>query len=201
MPDVEGGVLDSGLSLETSNSYCNITYAATYWAEHYDSIKAAQWAALTNTQQQRLLIKACQVIEGLRFTIPITLPEYAIHYDRHTGKVLDLSLTRQPVKFFYYQRLQFPRNLDVYYFTPPTGETYMRQELKDAQCEQAIYLLNFDESALANRIMGLTLEKISVGKGAVATTQEYGAAGSSLSPTAYEFVRPLVVKGGRMQRS
>jgi hypothetical protein len=201
MPDVVGGTLDSALSLETSNSYCTAAYALDYWANHFDTVKSAQYAALTDTQQQKLLARACQVIEGLRFTIPITLPEYAIHYDRHTGKVLDLSLTRQPVKYFYYQRLQFPRNLDVYYFTEPVGTIYMRPELKDAQCEQAMYLLNFDESALANRTMGITMEKVGVGKQAVDITQEYGAAGSSMSPIAYEFVRSLVVKGGRMQRS
>lgn len=195
------GVLDCSLSSETSNSYCNTAYAATYWGTHWDSVKSSQWATLNTVQQQRLLVRACQVIEGLRFTIPITLPEYALHYDRHTGKVLDLSLTRQPVKYFYYQRLQFPRNLDVHYFTPPLGVTYIRSELMDAQCEQAIYLLNFDESALANRIMGITMEKIGVGKQAVDITQEYGSTGSSMSPAAYEFVRPLVVRGGRMQRS
>lgn len=201
MPDEEGGLLDSSLSSETSNSYCTVAYALDYWTNHFDSTKSAQWIALTNTQQQRLLIRACQVIEGLRFTIPITLPEYAIHYDRHTGMVLDLSLTRQPVKYFYYQHLQFPRNLDVYYFTPPTGTIYMRPELMDAQCEQAIYLLNFDESAIANSMMGLTMQKISVGKEAIDITEEYGSKGTSLSPTAYEFLRSLVVKGGRMQRS
>lgn len=202
MPDATiEGVLDFTLSSETSNSYCSTEEAAAYWADHYDTIKSAQWAALSTTQQQRLLVRACTVIEGLRFTIPITLPEYALHYDRHTGQVLDLSLTRQPVKWFYYQRLQFPRNLDVYYFTDPVGTIYMRPELKDAQAEQAMYLLNFDDSILANRLMGLTMEKVAVGKQAVDITQEYGASGSSLAPVAYDMIRQLVVKGGRMQRS
>jgi hypothetical protein len=202
MPDTVEGTLDYTMSSETANSYCNTEYAAAYWEQHYDSTKAAQWAALSMTQQQRLLVRACGVIEGLRFTIPITLPEYALHYDRHTGKVLDLSLTRQPVKFFYYQRLQFPRNLDVYYFTTPLeGQTYIRPELMDAQSEQAMYLLNFDDSVMANRLMGLTMEKVAVGKQAVDITQEYGTSGSSLSPVALDMVRQLLVKGGRMQRS
>lgn len=195
------GPLDATPSSETANSYCNTEYAAQYWADHYNAASAAQWAALTPTQQQRLLVRACGVIEGLRFTIPVTLPEYALHYDRHTGLVLDLSLTRQPVKYFYYQRLQFPRNLDIYYFTPPTGTTYIRPELYDAQCEQAMYLLNFDESALANSNMGITMEKLSVGKQAVNITQEYGGRGTSLSPTAYDMIRQLVVKGGKIQRA
>jgi DnaT-like ssDNA binding protein len=200
-PTVEG-VLDCTLSLETSNSYCNTEYCDGYWADHFDTTKAAQWAALSDAQKQRLLIRACATLDTLRFTVPHTLPEYALTYNRRTRTVMDMNLTRDPVKYYYYQKLQFPRNLDVYVETGPYGTTYIPDNVLDAQCEQALYTLNFDESAIASRMQGITMEKLGLGKQAVEITQEFGSGiGTALSPTAYDFVRSLVVRGGRMQRS
>lgn len=198
------------LAGELSNSYCDVAFADDYWTNHFSATKAAQWAALSATQKVRLLIQACKIIEGVRFTVPITLPDYALHYDRRTGKVLDINLTRNPVKYFYYQKLQFPRNLDVYYETVPTdsqenalahlGDIYMREEPQIAQCEQAIYTLNFDETSYSNRLQGITLDTLGLGRQQLAQTQEYGTTGSMLAPMAAEILRPLMVKGGRLQR-
>jgi hypothetical protein len=196
--------IDTTLGGEFSNSYVDLTYADDYWENHYSSVKAAQWAALSDEQKSQLLIRACRVLETARFTIPVTLPEYAIHYDRTTGKVLDLNLTTQPVKFYYSQRLQFPRNLDFVKMGPNgdlnLGDLYIPSEVQIAQVEQAMYMLNLDDGAIANRIQGITMDKFSVGKGQVDATQEYAVTGSMFAPLTLEMLRPLMVRGGRLQR-
>jgi hypothetical protein len=196
--------INSTLAQETSNSYCDQAFADDYWANHYDSIKAAQWDALDDAPKQQVLIRACQVLETARYTIPVTLPEYAMHYDRHTGLVLSLNLTRQPVKYYYYQRLQFPRNLDVYYMNPPSGKVvgdqYIPEPVLIAQCEQSLYMLNIDETAMANRLQGITMDKVGLGKQQIESTQEYSVSGSMFAPLAYEMMSPLMVRGGKLQR-
>lgn len=200
-----GGVsLDNTLAGETSNSYCSWDYANTYFAAHYVSSYAAQWAALAEPQQIVLLAQACRSIERIRFVLPQTLPNYALRFDRRSGKVLDINLTRDPVRYYYYQKLQFPRNLDIYYEQPPAGvpvgSLFMRQEPQDAQCEQAIYLLNLDTTAAANRMQGITLDTFGLGKGQLSQTQEYGNTGTLLSPIAVEILSGLMVREGRLQR-
>jgi hypothetical protein len=117
-----------------------------------------------------------------------------------------MQLGRDPVKFFYYQRLQFPRNLDVYYQNPPVGaklgDLYIPEDIMLAQCEQAGYLIGFDDSQLSSRMQGVSLETVSLGKGQVASTTEYsGVSGSSLAPAAVEYLKPYAVGGGKLQRA
>lgn len=201
------------LGLEISNSYCSLQYASDYWASDYRSGLSAKWAALTSDQQTKALIAACYSIERLRFVIPQALPAYALHYDRRTRKVLSLNLTRQPVKFYYYQRLQFPRNLDVYYLnlpgdvTPPAnwaiGNLYIPEPILIAQCEQAMYLLDFDESDLAAQLQGVSLSTISLGKGEIEVTKQFTGSGRgvNLSPTAIGYLSEFVVKNGALLRA
>jgi hypothetical protein len=200
-----GGVsLDNTLAGETANSYCSVDYANTYWSAHYNAASSAQWVALTEPQQIVLLVQACRSIERIRFTVPQTRPAYALTYDRRSGKVLDLNLTRDPVRYYYYQKLQFPRNLDIYYEQAPggvpIGSLYMREEPMEAQCEQAMYLLNVDTTAVANRLQGITLNTIGLGKQQIQQTQEYSGSGSLICPLAVEILSGLMVREARMQR-
>lgn len=197
--------INNTLASEVSNSYVDVPYADDFWAQDYRSSYSTQWSGLSATQKINLLIKACKVIETARYCIPVTLPEYALHYDRRTGKVLSLNLTRQPVKYYFYQRLQFPRNLDVYFQNPPVGFTlgqiYLPEDVLIAQCEQALYLLNFDESAMASQIQGISMEKTALGKGNLDVTTEYTNRPSMFSPSAMELLRPYMVGGGKIQRA
>jgi hypothetical protein len=200
-----GGVtLDNTLSGETSNSYCSLDYADNYWAAHYNSASAAQWATLAVPQKIVLLVSACRSLERIRFVVPQTLPNYALRYDRRTGKVIDLNLSRDPVKYYYYQKLQFPRNLDIYYVQPPPGtpmgSLFMRDEPQQGQCEQAMYLLNLDTTAASNRMQGVTLDTFGLGRKQVEQTQQYSSTGNLLSPIAVEILSGLMVKEGRMLR-
>lgn len=199
-----GLTLDSTIAGETSNSYCTLEYANNYWAGHYNSSLSDQWAALTDTQKIMLLIQACRVIERVRFVYPQALPHYALQYDRRTRKVVNLNLTRDPVKYYYYQKLQFPRNIDIYYLQPPPGvpigSLYIREEPMQAQCEQAMYILNLDTTALSNKLQGISLDTFGLGKQQIEQTQQYGGVGSMLSPIAVEILSGLMVRDGKMRR-
>lgn len=198
--------LDNNLGSEVANSYVDIAYAVDYWANHFDSVKSAQWAALTANQQTYLLVRGCAVLETARYTYLNTLPQYSLHYDRRTGKVLDMNLTRDPVKYYYYQQLQFPRNLDVHYLEAQNGEDYqvgdiyIPEPVMIAQCEQSMFLLNFDESAYANRMQGVILEKVSIGRGQIESTQEYSTKGSMFAPVALEMLKPYMLFGAKLRR-
>src|SRR6185436_19538531 len=98
-----------------ANSYVDIAYADDYWEGHWDSIKADQWAALSDEQKTRLLIKATRVIDAVRFTEPTSAyDDYStLVYDRLSQTVYLTTLDRErPRKFYYYQALQFPRIID-----------------------------------------------------------------------------------------
>src|ERR1700675_4761813 len=105
--------LDTTLADMYANSYITVAYADDYWSNHYNSTKAAQWLALNTGQKGNLLIQACRTIETARFTENVRLRDgYPLLYDRRTRVVVQLNDQIQPVKYYYYQRLQFPRNLD-----------------------------------------------------------------------------------------
>jgi hypothetical protein len=190
--------IDSTVGGTASNSYVSVAFANAYWADHYNATLSAQWDALSDGQKSSALIAACRVIETLRFTMQVTRADYTLRFNRLTGTVIDMSyLWREPVKFYQYQKLQFPRNLDV---LPDTGALYIPPPITEAQCEQAIYLLNFDQTAMSNRLQGITMDKISVGRGQIDLTQEYASSGSSIGPMALEMVRPFLVMRNRVRR-
>lgn len=180
-----------------ANSYVDVTYCDAYWAGHFSATKVAQWANLSTQQKTTLLIAACRTIDSARYTLKIPTSEFNIHYDYRTRTVLNLSLYTDPIKYYYYQRLQFPRNLDV---DTITGLVYIPEPILMAQCEQAIYTLNFDESALAARMQGVVNDTIGIGKGQIHLNQEYVGQGSAFAPMAMEMLRPYFVAGQKMRR-
>jgi hypothetical protein len=191
-------VLDATVSTKTSNSYCDVAYADEYFAQHYDTAKATAWAALATNQKELLLVHATRIIDTARFTLFLNWQNYGLRYDYSTGMVLNLSTELDPVKYWYFQKLQFPRNLDI---DPDTGAVYIPEPIKMAQCEQAYYLLNFDDTAMANRIMGITNDTIGIGRGQIHLNQQYASDGSAIAPLALEYIRPFLLKSGtRMRR-
>lgn len=188
--------LNTTLADPYANSYIDITYCSDYWANHYNQVKAAQWAALTPGQQNNLLIEACRVLETARYTENVRLRDgYPLLYDRRTRVVVQLNDQIQPVKYYFYQRLQFPRNLDR---DVTTGTLFVPEPILMAQAEQTVYTLNFDDTALANRAMGVTADYINVGN--IRLRQSYVSDGSTFSPTALEYVRPYLLKSSYQAR-
>lgn len=190
--------LDTSISGEQANSYVDAAYLQDYWSNHYNTTVGAQVLALTQKQQEYLLVRACRILESIRCTRPIARTDYQLRYNRLTGTIVDIAyLTREPVKWAYFQRLQFPRNLDV---DPQTGQMYIPEPIMMAQCEQAAFLLNFDDTAIANRLQGITMDKTSIGRSQIDLTQEYASNGSMIAPMAYEFMRQYMLLNAKLRR-
>lgn len=194
--------LDDTMAGTSANSYVDITYADDYFSGHYNTTLASQWSAFTDAQKTTLLLHACRVIETARFTLNVSVSEYQLHYDRITGQVLDISMNLQPVKYYYYQKLQFPRNIDL---TPPTpgnaGTLYIPEAILQAQCEQAIYLANLDQTAMATRLQGVTQETTSVGRNQIHISQTFSSEFSMYAPMALELISPYLIRGTHMRRA
>lgn len=188
--------LTSTLSNEFSNSYVDLAYADNYWANHYSTVKSDSWSALGDDPKTLLLILACRTIESMRFTYTNPLQtDYQLVYDQRLGVVLDLEIDPDPMKFAYNQALQFPRNLDR---NTTTGMAFIPEGIQMAQCEQAVYTLNFDESVIANRLQGITRDQVTVGN--ISLRQAYDRVGTSVAPAALEMVRPFLVRDSRKMR-
>jgi hypothetical protein len=196
------------LMSEVANSYVDLAYADSYWEDDYRTAVSAQWAALTDGQKAGVLIDACEILESLRFTLPNSLRDYTYFYDRRTRSCRVVDRELKPYKQIYTQRLQFPRNLDIYVSEPPSpelmGQSYIPDPIKEAQCEQAVYLLTFDEATYANRLLGVAEESTGLGKGSITTSKVYAGSATSISmlaPRAIEKVKPFLVRGESIRRS
>jgi hypothetical protein len=194
--------LDSSLGTETANTYCDLEYADSYFANHFSSAKSTTWSLFTEAQKIQVLIQACWTIEQVRFTIPndgwhsSIGPDFL--YTNAAGQFQAYSnRTYESTKYFFYQVLQFPRNKDV----TSGGQLYIPDRVMKAQCEQAIYLTSFDDSAIANTLQGVALDTIQVDK--IKLTQEYtsGVRGTALAPMALEYLKPYVLWTQRLKRS
>lgn len=198
MPNPPAIVLNTTLGDEKANSYVDTDYADAYWDQHWDVNSAAQWNALSDTQKAGLLVQACRNIETLRFTEPVdALAEFHLVYDSRNQQIRSAKTNfSRPQKYWYQQHLQFPRTLEV----TMGGVVYIPEEIMFAQCEQAVYRLNFDQTLLANRLQGLSHEVINVG--GVQISQKLEAKGSMISPVALDYCKPYLLKTSlRLQRS
>lgn len=189
--------INATLGDEFANSYVDVAFADDYFTNHWDSIKSDQWAALGTPAKTTLLIGACRVIETMRFT-QRTLPGHLhLYYDMRTGMVRQLLLRKEPIRYFPWQHLQFPRNIDV---RTTDGTVYIPDSIQMAQCEQTIYTLNFDETAMANRIQGVIADQLELGRSQIRLQQQYAQDGSSVAPLALEMARPYLLKDGQRMR-
>jgi len=201
-------LLNATLAGEFSNAYCDIAFADSYWDDHFNTAKIAAWSALGDGQKQNLLVQATSILETARFTKIINEQNRWLYYDRSRNLVLDFNTVREPVRYYYYQNLQFPRNLDVNITgqgSGDVGDLYIPEAMKNALCEQSLYLLLFNEAALANRLQGITMEKITLSKDDIGTTTQYAGAANNagltiFSPVALEFCRPFFVRSQTVKR-
>lgn len=195
--------LDAGVAAESANSYVTAVYCDEYWQQHYSQVKADQWAALTTPRKEALLIQACRVIESLRFTYDNKRGgvEKDYYKSRSTGRLIEFPYKERPVKFDWYQALQFPRSIDI---DSQASEPYIPEAVKMAQCEQALHLLNFDDSVLSSRAQGVESESITAGP--VSISQKFSSSsgssggGSLVGPVALGFLKPFLIHVGRQVR-
>lgn len=166
-----------------ATSYVDVEWANTYFASHWNQASSDLWSTKSSQQKERALLSAMSVIESLR----------VLDYEYAAGKLplaliaehYDLTVHRAEVG----QRLQFPRNVDIDY---TTGDTFIRQEVMEAQCEQAVYLMTMDPAALVAQAQGIDNELVSVGP--IRTHTQYTGRGGMIAPMAnqlmMEFIRP-----------
>lgn len=191
-------VLDVTISGKTTNSYVDMAFADSYFLNHYDLDKAVAWAGLTTLKKTTALIQATRILETVKCTdIVLSSLEYVPTYNKLTGYVQFMFEDKsKTVKRYYNQKLQFPRNVDI----DDTGTAFIPEEVKMAQCEQAIYLLDFDTEDIAATLSGAEFKATTVGQISLRTQYKSGA--SSLAPLAYEFLKPYILLGStRVKRA
>jgi hypothetical protein len=194
--------LDTALSSEYGNSYVDVAYADSYWTGHYDSTKAGVWQALSTQGKTTLLIHACRMLEQKRFVFSNDnngTYSPTLRWNRALNAVVVWDPSLKPVRKLWYQALQFPRNLD---YDLTTGAYYVPEPVKMAQCEQAIHLATFDDTAVVAQLKGIKRESVSVGD--IKTLTQYSdnqqADVSLVSPIAYDLIKPFIIKSGQSLR-
>lgn len=161
--------LTTTLHSATADSYVTLAEADTFFANHYLLAKQTAWDVFSSGQKEMLLRRACQVIE----TLPLE----------------DQIFFRQVVD----QALTFPRNADLV-----DGIYVMPQIVKDAQCEQAIYLSVFDDSELSDQMKGVSNVSVS---GGVSMSTTYVGLGSVVAPMAFALLGPLLRRSSQLRRA
>lgn len=186
--------LDTTVGGEDTQSYVSVSEADKYFQNHYSTVKASTWAALSTGRKESALKRACQQLETLKFLDV----EYGSVGRLPLALIDDIYADVTICKHEEFQRLQFPRNLDE----DSAGDMFVPQEVKDAQCEQAVHLLTFDDAALTAIGQGIIEEAVTAG--AVKSYTHYaegGPAPSYLSPMAVELLRPYLRRSSRVRRN
>jgi len=170
----------------SSNSYVTLEEAAAYFAA---GLNADAWDAATKTNQEKALLTACRRIEACR--ISINRPRY--EYASYGGLDYDPLAPYQAT-----QRLSFPRQRD----RDMAGAYIIPQAARDAQCEEAIALLelgNQDARRAALRAEGVRSFSVD---GLSETYVDVEPANSGLSsPEAREMIAPYLRRGAMIATS
>jgi hypothetical protein len=187
--------VDATVATETANSYCDVAYADDYFDNHYNSTKTAAWVALQDGAKKTLLVSATKSIEKFKFTEPTDPSQNKPwFFDPTQGRVIQDNYLGYIVKYNYFQKLQFPTSLNV----TSGGVVFMPEEVKMANCEQAIYLATVDDSPISNRSMGVIHDSINVG--GVALSQRIEPGGHLLAPMAAELLSQYMLKNIQRNR-
>lgn len=194
--------LNSTMSDQFANSYIDQAYADAYFAGHISTVKDAAWAALTANQKASALIQATWVIEQLKFTVPTVPWDATLQYDNllHRFYYSSPAIPGSAIKWSSLQNLQFPRNIDTNY-----SGVFIPEAVKDAECEQAIFMATLDESIITSTMQGVVSETFS--GGGITISQRYenkgGNVSTLLAPLTKQFVNPYILRatGMRFRRS
>lgn len=176
----------------TADSYVTTTEADAYFASHYLLAKSTLWANLSSARKESVLRAATRVIETLRF-LDVADGDTGIVWPDPFAEILDYHATI--TKLDDDQSLAFPRNLDV----DEDGDGFIPPPVQEAQCEQAVYLLSFDDSALSAQFSGTSVEEVWAGTVRVKTT--FATRGSYVAPMALELLRPFLRSSTRIARA
>jgi hypothetical protein len=185
--------LDTTVGGENTVSYVSVSESNSYFANHFSLAKTALWDALSQPRKESALKKACQQLETIKFLDV----EFAFAGRLPLALIDDIYADITISKHEEFQRLQFPRNIDE----DSAGDMFVPQEVKDAQCEQAVHLLNFDDAALLTIGQGVVEEAVTAGPVKSYTRYSEHAHLSYLSPMAIELLRQFMRTSSRVRRS
>ena len=184
--------LDVTVGGENSNSYQSIAGADAYFKNHYSLSKAAAWDELSTGRKESALKRACQQIETIKMLDSElgsgALPAALVLFEGYEITVH---------KMMQYQRLQFPRNLDM----DSDGVAFIPLEVKDAQCEQAIHMIVFDDASLIQSQSGIVEEAVTAGEVKAYTKYAEGKIPTYISSMAAELLRPYFRNSSRVRRA
>jgi hypothetical protein len=179
--------IDAELGGAGSNSYVTLEEAEAYFAAR---LNADAWDAASESLQQKALLTACRAIEACR--ISINRPRY--DYGAGLSQLEYDPLAPYQVT----QRLSFPRQRD----RDMAGTYMIPQAVRDAQCEEAIALLeigNQDARRAALRAEGVRSFSID-GLSETYVDAEPASTGLS-SPAARDMIAPYLRRGGTIATS
>lgn len=172
--------LDETIGGSTSDTYITLAEADAYFDAHWLAAKTTTWETLSDPQKESVLKMATLIIDGCRFLDQ----DYGAPVGPLTALTLFIPTHYVVSRQFTGQKRTFPRNIDI----DDAGAAFIPQEVLDAQCEQAIYMMAIDEAALINQLMGISEE--AAGAGGVRIYQNFaGGRGSMLAPMANELLR------------
>lgn len=164
--------IDATLSGAASNSYVTVIEADDYFAGHFVLAKATLWSGLSEAQKKTLLRLGASIVESLPM-------EDNAEYRRVSS-----------------QSLTFPRNVDH-----ASGVFFVPQDVKDAQCEQAVYLATMDEANMVAQMQGIWEESVSADGVSTRTTYSGGGGSASmLSPFTFALLKSYVRRGSSTLR-
>jgi len=195
--------VDTTISGEFANSFVNVAYADDYFDNHYDTTKQTTWGDLDDGPKNALLVQAASIINSLRFTYPSLREDYELEYDSYSKKVISLTSDIRPLKRSYLQNLQFPRNIDVH---SQTGVAYIPEDIKIAQCEQAIALKGYSSTSITKVLGGIKREMVEIG-GQITQDITYADSGTmtnvgvaTVDPLALQYVSKYLLRSMRLER-
>lgn len=184
--------LDATLGGDAANSFVTVDEADTYFSNHFSTAKNTLWSGLTSAQKESVLKRACQQLETLRVL------DYELGYGALPLSLLERGYADYTIHRLYpHQLLSFPRNIDL----DATSSAYIPQAVKDAQCEQAVYMVAYDDSILQARLNGVADETVSAGPVRIHTTYRAGGGISLIGPMTLELMRPFLRPTNRIQRA
>jgi hypothetical protein len=176
-----------------ANSFQTELEANAYFAAHWSLTKKAAWEAMIASGRKESLLKA-----ATRVLVTLRVHDMTITADRLPAALMDdWDAVENAVitKYDADQSLPFPRNIDV----DDAGDPFIPDGVKEAQAEQAIYMLTFDESAIANSLTGVIEE--AVGAGGVRSYVQYTGSSSFIAPLALELMKPYLRRSSKLRRS
>jgi hypothetical protein len=189
--------LVSTIGGENSNSYVDVAFADDYFNNHYSLTKRVNWATLSSAQKPYLLVMACRIVDSAAFTVPIDIARYTLSSSpSDPTRFVYITSDQEPVKYQSFQALQFPTNQSLL----EDGTLYVPEEIKFAQCEQAVYMIGLDESALEQQAQGILIDQLGLGSGKVSLYRKYNGNGQAFAPMAIQFMNPWLLKQSQKVR-